>query len=43
MIIVHETFICKPKRLQSSPTFSKVMSDMPEFMHVMTDMTGGIQ
>ncbi|MFN8278746.1 MAG: hypothetical protein U0V49_00530 [Saprospiraceae bacterium] len=41
MIIVHETFICKPGNASKvARLFQEVMSDMPEFMHVMTDMTG---
>lgn len=41
MIIVHETFICKPGNASKvAKLFQEVMSDMPEFMHIMTDMTG---
>ena len=41
MIIVHETFICKPGNASKvAKLFQEVMSDMPEFMHVMTDLTG---
>lgn len=41
MIIVHETFICKPGNVSKvAKLFQEVMSDMPEFMHVMTDLTG---
>lgn len=41
MIIVHETFICKPGCASKLATiFKDAMSDNPELIHIMTDMTG---
>jgi predicted patatin/cPLA2 family phospholipase len=41
MIIVHDTFICKPGNASKlAKLFKEVMSDMPETVNVMTDMTG---
>ncbi len=41
MIIVHETFICKPGNASKlAKLFKEVMCDMPEFLHILTDMTG---
>lgn len=41
MIIVHETFICKPGNASKlAKLFKEVMSGMPEFLNIMTDMTG---
>ncbi len=38
---IHETFICKPVNASKvAKLFQEVMYDMPEFMHVMTDLTG---
>ncbi|HET7818372.1 MAG TPA: hypothetical protein VFL70_03630 [Bacteroidia bacterium] len=41
MIIVHETFICKPGNASKlAKLFKEVMSEMPEFLNIMSDMTG---
>ncbi len=42
MIIVQETFICKPGNASKFAKLMKeVMSDSPEHLHILTDMTGG--
>ncbi|MFT3704372.1 MAG: hypothetical protein QM802_18530 [Agriterribacter sp.] len=39
MVVVHETFICKPgKASQLARLLKEVMKDSPAFMHIMTDM-----
>ena len=41
MIIVHDIFICKPGNAsQRAKKFKEVMKNSPEFVQVMTDMTG---
>lgn len=41
MIIVHEIFVCKPGNASKLATlFKEVMADSPEFVNIMTDMTG---
>lgn len=41
MIIVHDTFICKPGNASKmAKVFKEVMDGQPGFMHIMTDMTG---
>lgn len=41
MIIVHEIFICKPGNASKlAKLFKEVMAEMPEFLNIMTDMTG---
>ncbi|REJ81020.1 MAG: hypothetical protein DWQ44_05350 [Bacteroidetes bacterium] len=41
MIIVHETFICKPGNASKlAKLFKEVMADAPEFLNILTDMTG---
>lgn len=41
MIIVHEIFVCKPGNASKLATlFKEVMADSPEFVSIMTDMTG---
>jgi len=41
MIIVHETFICKPGNASRlAKLFKEVMADTPEVINIMTDMTG---
>ena len=41
MIIVHDTFICKPGNASKiAKLFKEVMSGMPETLHIMSDMTG---
>jgi len=41
MIIVHDTFICKPGNASKvAKLFKEVMSNSPEVLHIMSDMTG---
>lgn len=41
MIIVHETFICKPGNASKlAKKFKEAMTGSNELMHIMTDMTG---
>jgi heme-degrading monooxygenase HmoA len=41
MIIVHDTFICKPGNASKmAKLFKEVMDGQPEMLHIMTDMTG---
>jgi heme-degrading monooxygenase HmoA len=41
MIIVHETFVCKPGNASKlAKLFKEVMGSQPETMHIMTDFTG---
>ena len=41
MIVVHEIFVCKPGNASKLATmFKEVMADSPEFVNIMTDMTG---
>ena len=41
MIIVHETFVCKPGNASKlAKLFKEVMSGNHELMNIMTDMTG---
>jgi len=41
MIIVHDTFICKPGNASKvAKLFKEVMANEPEMLHIMTDMTG---
>ena len=41
MIIVHETFICKPGNASKlAKLFKEVMTDRVELVHIMTDITG---
>ena len=41
MIIVHEIFVCKPGNASKLATlFKEVMADSPEFVNILTDMTG---
>jgi hypothetical protein len=41
MIIVHETFICKPGNASKLAKMCKdAMSGTPEFVNIMTDMSG---
>lgn len=41
MIIVHDIFICKPGNASKlAKLFKEVMSNMPETVNIMTDMTG---
>ena len=41
MIIVHETFICKPGNASKlAKLFKEVMVNTPEVINIMTDMTG---
>jgi hypothetical protein len=41
MIIVHDIFICKPGNASKlAKKFKEGMSDMKEFVHVMTDLVG---
>lgn len=41
MIIVHETFVCKPGNASKlAKRFKEAMSGMKEFVNIMTDMTG---
>ncbi|MFT3751252.1 MAG: hypothetical protein QM768_23275 [Agriterribacter sp.] len=41
MIIVHETFICKPGNASRlAKLFKEIMSNSPELIHIMTDISG---
>ncbi|MGC4038351.1 MAG: antibiotic biosynthesis monooxygenase [Chitinophagaceae bacterium] len=41
MVIVHETFTCKPGNASKlAKLFKELMQDNPEFIQVMTDMSG---
>jgi len=41
MIIVHDTFVCKPGNASKlEKKFKEGMNDQPELVNVMTDMTG---
>ena len=41
MIIVHDTFICKPGNASKmAKLFKEVMDGQKEMLHIMTDMTG---
>jgi len=41
MIIVHDTFICKPGNASKvAKLFKEVMANSPETLHIMSDMTG---
>lgn len=41
MIIVHDIFICKPGNASKlAKLFKDVMSNLPEMVNIMTDMTG---
>lgn len=41
MIIVHDTFICKPGNASKmAKMFKEIMSGNSEFVHIMTDLTG---
>jgi len=41
MIIVHDTFICKPGNASKvAKMFKEVMADNSELVNIMTDMTG---
>ncbi len=41
MIIVHDTFICKPGNASKlAKLFKEVMADNKELVNIMTDMTG---
>jgi hypothetical protein len=41
MIIVHDTFVCKPGNASKMAKLLKeVMTDNPDMVHIMTDMTG---
>lgn len=41
MIIVHETFVCKPGNASKlAKKFKEAMAGSGELMHIMTDMTG---
>jgi heme-degrading monooxygenase HmoA len=41
MIIVHDIFICKPGNASKvAKMFKEAMSNMPEMINIMTDMTG---
>lgn len=41
MIIVHDTFICKPGNASKlAKLFKEVMADNAELVNIMTDMTG---
>ena len=41
MIVVHEIFVCKPGNASKlASLFKEVMADSPEFVNIMTDMTG---
>ncbi|MDP2629234.1 MAG: NIPSNAP family protein [Candidatus Harrisonbacteria bacterium] len=41
MIIVHDTFICKPGSAgKMAKLFKEVMGDHKDVLHIMTDMTG---
>lgn len=41
MIIVHDTFVCKPGNASKlAKLFKEVMAGNPELVNIMTDMTG---
>lgn len=41
MIVVHDTFVCKPGNAgKAAKMFKESMGGMPEFKMVMTDLTG---
>jgi quinol monooxygenase YgiN len=41
MIIVHDTFVCKPGNAsKAAKLFKEAMAGSPEVIHIMTDMTG---
>ncbi len=41
MIIVHDTFVCKPGNASKvAKLFKEAMSDSSEVLHIMSDMTG---
>ena len=41
MIIIHDTFVCKPGNASKlAKLFKEWVSVQPEMLHVMTDMTG---
>jgi|SRR5687768_735640 heme-degrading monooxygenase HmoA len=41
MIIVHDIFVCKPGNASKlAKKFKEAMQDVPETVHIMTDMTG---
>ncbi|HVZ97544.1 MAG TPA: NIPSNAP family protein [Chitinophagaceae bacterium] len=41
MILVHDTFVCKPGNASKmAKLFKEAMADNPEVVHIMTDMTG---
>ena len=41
MIIVHDIFVCKPGNASKlAKLFKEVMSNLPEMVNIMTDMTG---
>ncbi|MGE5392859.1 MAG: hypothetical protein ACM3NH_03900 [Candidatus Saccharibacteria bacterium] len=41
MIIVHDTFVCKPGNAsKAAKMFKEAMASDPHLMHIMTDMTG---
>jgi|SRR5678816_2481277 hypothetical protein len=41
MIIVHDTFVCKPGNASKlAKLFKEVMTNNQELVHIMTDMTG---
>ncbi|MDF2193234.1 NIPSNAP family protein [Paraflavitalea sp. CAU 1676] len=41
MIIVHDTFVCKPGNASKlAKLFKEVMADSKELLHIVTDMTG---
>jgi len=41
MIIVHDTFVCKPGQASKvAKLFKEVMGGSPELVNIMTDMTG---
>jgi|SRR5688500_140937 hypothetical protein len=41
MIIVHDTFVCKPGNASKlAKKFKEIMQGNPELVHIMTDMTG---
>jgi hypothetical protein len=41
MIIVHDTFVCKPGNASKlAKGFKEAMADSKEFVNIMTDMTG---
>ncbi len=41
MIIVHDTFVCKPGNAsKAAKMFKEVMAKDPNFLHILTDVTG---